>query len=100
LLGQRCERFGAIKQTFGFETIQVGYGQQVFVTKTDGARSRFVFLHASRSLSHARLLSPVSASPQARREEGGDNRFILIGVTDSVLYSICSVCDLGGFRTE
>jgi len=67
LIQKRRELLGPIQQIFGLETIQVGYGQKVFLTKTNGPGVLIVFLHASRSLSHARLLSAMAASPQARR---------------------------------
>src|SRR5690606_1012740 len=98
LLGERRERLGAIEQTFGFETIEVGDREQMLVAETGGARARFFVLHASRSLSHARLLSAVAASEQARRKQGGDNRFSRIGAADSVLYLLCSMVGRAGLK--
>ena len=60
------------------------------MSETDGACARFAFLHATRSLGHARLLSPVTEPPQAWRDHDEEFRFSRIADLDSVLYSFCS----------
>ena len=60
------------------------------MSETDGACACFAFLHATRSLGHARLLSPEAKPPQAWRDHDEEFRFRRIAVLDSVLYSFCS----------